>query len=413
MKKILISLLTVMAFFLSACEDDEISKSDVEFQIAVPESLSDKNPQLSSGTLTLTNVNTGYENKTSITSLNFTQLDIEDGVYNIKIVGELSYSTLNADSVSVTQTIGVRAIDENVDITNNSTNNIDLQLVLYKASDGFVISEIFFCGTLTPEGDQYNSDKYFELYNNSSEVLYADGLCIAETEFNTAMYIDSLKPDNRATKTAVSAVYRVTGSGTDYPVQPGTTVLICDVAIDHTANNVNSFDLSGADFEWYDEDKYDQDVDVPEVTNLEKMACTSATIWSLHNRGLKSYVLFKLSDVTAEQFVTDYAYHYDYKFIFGEYVFDMDADVWEIPNDIIIDAVECSTPSDYEWKALDASLDLTWTHSGDGDDARYGKSVKRKVSYKDGDRVVLLDTNDSATDFIATAEPSPGTVENE
>ena len=143
------------------------------------------------------------------------------------------------------------------------------------------------------------------------------------------------------------------------------------------------------------------------------MVSTLESVWRPHTRGYDSFILLRMNGITAEQFTSDYAYHYDYHFIWGEYDIPMDGDAWEVPNDSIIDAVECSTPSDYEWKALDASLDLTWTHSGDGDDSRYGKSVKRKVSYTDDGRVVLLDTNDSATDFIATAEPSPGTIENE
>ena len=412
MKKTLFSLMLVISLFITACNDDDpISTSVVSIDVKLPESLSEKSPELTSGTLTLTNVNTGYVSESSLTGLTLTSADVEDGLYNVKIEGEVIYTTQDADAVNVQKTAKVRALEENVEVV-GGTFDLEMQLVLYKESEGFVISEIFFSDTQTPLGQQYSGgDQYFELYNNSSEVLYADGLCIAETQFNTASYINQLDPDNRATKTAVSAVYRIPGNGTDYPVQPGETVLICDVAIDHTAENSNSFNLSEADFEWYDNSDYD--VDVPEVTNMTKMVSTSASVWHLHNRGFTSYILFKMEGVTAEQFTTGYAYHYDYHFIWGEYDIPMDDDAWEVPNDSIIDAVECSTPSDYEWKALDPSLDLTWTHSGDGDDNRYGKSVKRKVSYTDNGRVVLLDTNDSATDFIATAEPSPGTVENE
>jgi len=118
-----------------------------------------------------------------------------------------------------------------------------------------------------------------------------------------------------------------------------------------------------------------------------------------------------MDDVTPEKFTKDNAYHYQYTFVWGDFVRVMEFDAWQVPNNLIIDAVECSTPSGYEWKALSPSLDLTWTHSGDGDDARYGKCVKRKVSYMDGERKVLMDTNNSAHDFIPTADPSPGVIE--
>ena len=244
MKKILFSLIAGMVLFIVACNDDSISTSDVNVEIKIPESLSGKSAELTSGTLTLTNVNTGYVTENELTSLNITTADVEDGLYNVKIEGEVSYTTQDVDNADVQKTANVRALEENVEVV-GGTFDLEMQLVLYKESEGFVISEIFFSDTQTPEGQQYSGgDQYFELYNNSSEVLYADGLCIAETEFNTASYLNQLDPDNRTTKTAVSAVYRIPGSGTDYPVQPGETILICDVAINHTTVNSNSFDLA-------------------------------------------------------------------------------------------------------------------------------------------------------------------------
>ncbi len=115
--------------------------------------------------------------------------------------------------------------------------------------------------------------------------------------------------------------------------------------------------------------------------------------------------------MTPEQFSTEYAYAYKYHFVFGNFERWMDFNVWKVPNTWVIDAVQCSTPSKFEWTVMSPELDLTWTHSGDADDSRYGHSVKRKISHKEGDRIVLQDTNDSASDFIPTApNPSPGTV---
>lgn len=358
-------------------------------------------------TLVLTNVNSGLETKVNVTDL-FPKTTVEDGLYNLLIEGEAVYQTQNIDSSNVEKTIKVRGAKENINITGGEFS-FDVALFFFNENSGFVLSEILFTGTKTPEGKQYNDDKYIEIHNNSSEVLYADGLCVAETAFNTALYLNSLEPNIISTHTAVKAVYKIPGTGKDYPVQPGETILLCDKAIDHTAINANSFDLSGANFEWFDGE--DLDTDAPEVENMIKMVSGFKSAWPLHNRGFTSYILFKLDGVTPEQFTTDYAYHYDYLFIFNDKTYEMDGDCWKVPNENIIDAVECSTPSDFEWKVLDPSLDLTWTHSGDADDARYGKSVSRKTDRVENGRIILLDTNDSGMDFTPTSEPTPGKVE--
>lgn len=410
MKKLLFGLSLLMAVSLFSCSDDDdtIPISYLSVKLNTPDNI--ESPSFNSGQLTITNVNTGEETIKELDGFEFPAVDVEDGMYNFLVEGDIYHVTNDADEVPVSVMDGIRGFKENVEITGGEFN-LAIDLFIFNKKSSFVISEVFFSSTKTPEGKQYQGgDQYFEIYNNTNETLYADGLCIGESELTTASSLNLYTPDIRSEATPVSSVYRIPGSGTDYPVAPGEAIVVCDVAINHTLDNANSFDLSIANFEWFD--GADIDVDVPEVPNMEKMISTSSSVWYLHNRGFKSYVLFKMNDVTAEQFNEDYAYHYEYTFVWGDFVKVMDFDAWQVPNDLIIDAVECSTPSDYEWKALDPSLDLTWTHAGDADDARYGKCVKRKVSYVEDDgRVVLLDTNNSEFDFIPTAEPSPGVVE--
>jgi len=410
MKKLVFGLSLLMVVSLFSCSDDDapILQSDLNLVLNPPAKL--KAPTFKSGTVTITNVNSGEEISKDLYGFMLPQMSLEDGLYNFTVEAEVDYFTRDVDDKIIFATTGIRGFSENVEVT-GGTFDLTIDLFEYRKNTSFVISEIFFSGTKTPEGKQYNDDKYFEIYNNTDKILYADGLCIAESELNTAMSLNKYTPDIRPESTPVSSVYRIPGDGDDYPVEPGKSIIVCDVAIDHSAENANSFDLSIADFEWFD--GADIDVDVPEVPNMEKMVSTSASVWGLHNRGFTSYVLFKMDGVTPEKFNTDYAYHYQYTFVWGDFVKDMEFDAWQVPNELIIDAVECSTPSDYEWKALDPSLDLTWTHAGDGDDARYGKCVKRKVSHKEGERVVLLDTNNSAFDFIPTADPTPGVIEEE
>lgn len=395
-----------------ACDDenDGIDKSLVDVSVKMPKYLEGKNIALEGATFTFENVNTGEKLAREVDYIPQTYFNLEDGLYNLQVTGTVSYTTLSSDKKEVKKESQVRAKEENIKVVGGNFE-MELEFVTFNPGAGFLISEIFFADTQTPEGKQYGSgDQYFELYNNSNEVLYADGLCIAETELMSTDKLSEYSPDIRNDSVPVSSVYMIPGSGKEYPVKPGETLLISDVAIDHRANNSNSFDLSKSDFEWFD--GADIDTDVPEVKNLIKMVSNSKSVWHLHNRGFKSYILFKFDKaLTPEAFTKEYAYHYEYKFVFGDFEIMMDQDAWKVPNKLVLDAVQCSTPSEYQWTVLSPGLDVSFTHSGDGDASRYGRSVKRKVVGYEGDRKVLQDTNDSAFDFIATAKPSPGTIE--
>ncbi|WP_321281920.1 DUF4876 domain-containing protein [Marinifilum fragile] len=407
------NIIIAAALLISAasCDDnDAINKSFVDVKVSMPSHLEGKSAELENAVFTLENVNTGEKLVRETSYIPQVYFDLEDGLYNISVEGTITYSNLSLDNKSIQKETGVRAKQENIKVVGGDLD-LNLEFVTFNPSQGFLISEIFFADTRTPEGKQYAAgDQYIEIYNNSDKVLYADGLCIAETELMSVEALNEYTPDIRNEAVPVSSVYMIPGSGNEYPVQPGETLLISDIAINHKEANKNSFDLSKSNFEWFDGE--DIDTDVPEVKNMIKMVSTSKSVWHLHSRGFKSYILFKFDkEVLPEEYVKDYAYHYEYLFVFNDMEFPMDYDAWKVPNEFIIDAVQCSTPSEYQWMVMSSSLDASYTHSGDGDASRYGRSIKRKVLHVEGDRSILQDTNDSASDFIPTAEPSPGIIE--
>lgn len=416
MKRVLLGLLAALMLVFAGCDDDDdnptssngtpqASVSTLKFVIKLPEGLNENKLALDEATIVLKNVNTGQKITQAISDTVFSGLDVEVGVYDIMITGKVTYMDKDASGVETQQTADIRAAKENINAVEGKVE-LKLDVFLYNHTSGFVLSEIFF--TRSKRG--YRGDQFFEIYNNTDQVLYADGLCIGGSEFNTTLLRKNLNPDVRGEKAALRVIYRVPGNGTEYPIQPGKTLVLCDVAKNHQPDNPSSLDLSQANFEWYDDHKYD--VDVPEVANLEKVVSYSKTIWMPNDRGLYAYVIFRLDNsTTAEQFAKDYSLTYEYELSSGSI---KQRSCLAIPNDWVMDAVELSTPSKFKWKALAPSLDLTWTHSGDADDSRYGHSVKRKASYVAANgRIVLQDTDDSLNDFIATApNPSPGVVEN-
>lgn len=388
---------------LFACKKDAV-KSSVMIVCNMPNGYLEA--QLSDIVITVRNVSTGKSTEYPLTATqsNIYSIDLWEGLYDFSLEATFSYELGDIMQVEV-----AKARSESVQITGEKSSVI-LSLFIAETSDGFVIAEIFFAGTLTPEGKQYVGDTYFRIYNNSNHTLFADGLVIAESDFLTVSKYN-YTPDIMSQAMAVSAIYRVPGNGTDYPVEPGKSILICDNAIDHRQANANSFDMRKADFEWYDESTNPNvaDIDNPSVTNLEKIYCYTLTIWVPHNRGFRSYALAKLK-VDKETFLRDYTYNYSYKMITSAGSFSMTGDSYQISNEWIIDAVNLSVESEYQWLVTDPGLDMGWTYCGkiNSDQSRYGKSVRRKVDYTTEEGVVkLMDSNNSSVDFAPeqTADP--------
>lgn len=105
-----------------------------------------------------------------------------------------------------------------------------------------------------------------------------------------------------------------------------------------------------------------------------------------------------------ETWLKDYAYTAEYTFTFNEYSFPMSTDTYKVPNNWILDAVNLSVESEFQWIVTAASLDAGWTYCGkvDRDQTRYNKSVIRKQDANGK----YVDTNNSTNDFTPEAQPS-------
>ncbi|MGL5682962.1 MAG: DUF4876 domain-containing protein [Marinifilaceae bacterium] len=379
----------------TACSDPVAdSFGTVTLTVEAPDNIEATNIQA-----LITEKNSGT--KTTL-SMSGTQEDItlKTGIYTI---------TVEASYTDEEQTLPLAGIVEGISVLGNQTMPATVRLHKQSVSDDFVLEELFFTGTQTPEGKNYTGDTYFKITNNSSRVLYADGLAIAESAFLTTTKYN-YTPDIMSQAFAVKALYRVPGNGSQYAVQPGESIVICDIAIDHRQANPNSIDLSKADFEWFDdfENANVSDVDNPNVPNLEKIYSASKTLWTPHNRGFSSYALIRMDNITAAEYLANYKYDYEYDMVLATGTFHKTGSNYQIPNTWIIDAVNLSVATEYQWLLTDASLDRGWTFCGtiNNDNTRYGKSVRRKT-YTDINGITRLqDTNNSADDFMAECTPS-------
>ena len=392
---VLVFMLFTCAGFIACTDDDKVKITEFTLTLTEPEDLNVAS--ISDLHVTFKNVNTGKLTTNTMTGTE-EKITLNEGLYNITVEGKMKYIV---DEKTVEGQ--VKGYKESVNLV-GTTSADNIKLFLFNSKADFVIEEVYFAGSTTAEGKQYSGDQYIKIYNNSDSVLYADGLVILESAFNTAQQYE-YTPDIMSQAMAVQCVYAIPGNGKDYPVQPGESLLICDKAIDHTAANINSFDLRNADFEWYDETEKNQDVDNPQVTNLDKIYSYTKAVWTLHNQGLCAYAIARLQ-VDKNTFLTDYTYNATFINVIGN---SQNTSAYQVPKEWIIDAVNISNKAQYAWNVVDPSLDMGFTYCGEvaSDKNRYNKSVRRKVlsTTPDG-RKILKDTNNSTEDFEAKATPS-------
>jgi hypothetical protein len=238
-----------------------------------------------------------------------------------------------------------------------------------------IISELYYNGS--PPQPPYNIPQYFhdqftEIYNNSDDVVYLDSIIIADVDFG---HID---------EDYIYAIhaYMFPGTGRDYPLYPGEFVIVAQDAVNHTEAVPNSVDLSRADFEYY---VGPPDVDQPDVENMIKLHHKYGIdfLYSVFNDAI---VLLKVKD----------------PFAYGYSQFDCIL----LPKSAVIDGVDYrDNLSEVDYKRLDASIDAGLTG---GFESYQHKSVERRIDTYDGDRIILMDNNNSSIDFQVLDHPTPG-----
>ncbi len=405
---------------IASCSSDDGSSvdttpTDLKIMFQLPDGYAD-DATLTDLSITLTDINTQRKttfNGNAAEDQIITLKAVPGGYYRIDATGKLNYR--NKDLVG--KQVDVLAYSEGIILTREApVATLKLQVTSQPEADpadiayrGFVLGEIFCAGTANRQGNYYYADKYFVIYNNTDHVLYADSLIIAESDFLTTMK-QEYTPDIMPTDMAVSAMYMIPGSGHDVPVQPGGKLLVVDNAVNHTVANPNSWDMTKADYEWYDESTNPQftDIDNPNVPNLERIYSSTLTLWSPHSQGFKSYALARMH-ADRKTFLTDYMYDYTYHLVGQTGEADMTGSAYRLPNSWILDAVNMSVPTLFQWIVTSPTLDKGYTYCADfgWDDSRYGKSVRRKVKAMDGARAILQDTNNSTDDFEPRTKADP------
>ncbi|MCX2494962.1 DUF4876 domain-containing protein [Pedobacter sp. PF22-3] len=351
---------------------------------------------------------------------------ISPGVYDISAsikIQPADYTTLTGEKVD--KEVVFNASEKSKTITVEDNQQIELKLI--SGSTGpWVIKQIYYAGSNTTTGASFR-DQFIEIYNNSDSVLFADSLYVAEVlgvqnftstniyRQNNSQY-DWSKSQGMPTGIDANNGYIYTrsllmipGSGKQYPVKPGESIVLAQTAINHKAPFTGSdgktvtvrdpsltIDLSGADFEAYYAPFLPKplasDIDNPSVPNIDVLSY-SGTDLIFDNPGRMGYVIFKNKGTIDIKKLPQYPYP-----TIAPPTSSSDK-YYQIPIDLIIDGVEVqpSSAASRVPKKLGATLDALYTYAPNG--AYSSQSVIRKTESIVNGRRILKDTNNSAEDF--------------
>lgn len=415
-----LGLLLSATLVLTGCSDNTPKQVAIGTgEIALEKPANFTTMEIKSGKYTFTNVATGV-----VTELDYplsADAMVDEGLYDVKFEGEAEVLVDLAEAdddatASEALTVRMQGVQNNVVVKADGSFSLLLSLsVVPEAGSGFVISEIYYVGSAyaadaSGKQQQYNGDAYIKITNNSDTVLYADGLAFVESAFTTSSKQD-YTPMVRDEAITVDAIFVVPGSGTEHPVQPGQSIVLCDNAQNHKEADPSFMDLSGADFEWFTNSTLAAypDIDNPAVPNLEVYYCYTATIFVMNKQGTKSYAIVRMPEgMTKETYLNQYTYEAYYTNVLGNPT--TPRTYYKIPNEWVVDAVEFrGYRYEFAWPVFDPSLDISYTYCGDlnAGSIEFGTAVRRKVASTTAEgRTIYQDTNNSAEDFERNVVPS-------
>ena len=330
--------------------------------------------------------------------LNFS--DVIPGIYTISVSGESYVGDFRY------------IFNGNLSNVNVIQDGVKFSMEMAAAKSGNIIfKEVYYCGSKIGGKTSYFRDQYYELYNNSSQVQYLDGLCIGNINPASPSKIKYVwNRENQEDYIYFQTIWqipfdRVNPDNKLYPLQPGESVILAQMAHDHRVANLNPdcpVDLSGAEFEFYlKTTAYTKDN--PAHNMVGAFWQLTQSWWLVAVTGGAFAIFYPDEQMASVMYEPDYEKIYS-----GSWVTPIGYSTKgkDVPIDCIIDAVELmQNESKITQKRMPAILDAGATWVGG---TYLSKSVSRKISeiMEDG-RVVYQDTNNSLEDFQVNDKPVP------
>ncbi|TDQ12036.1 DUF4876 domain-containing protein [Pedobacter metabolipauper] len=264
-----------------------------------------------------------------------------------------------------------------------------------------IISEIFYAGTgasPVPGTGTYFRNQFYEIYNNSDKVIYLDGLCFANLTPTTATTTLPLWPAADGSDYAYAErIWKVPGTGTQYPLQAGESFVISQFAANHKLPqyNVNSpVDGSSSEFEFNMNNANFPDQPAVDMEHVFYNASASKGTLPQYLTSVfgGAYVIFKVP--AGETYDPVNNANLRTRNLAGTATMQYA----KVPIRYILDAVEAGNNENLiNAKRVPSVLDAGMTYVG----ATYNSlGVARKVAVVNADGTpILMDTNNSTNDF--------------
>lgn len=177
--------------------------------------------------------------------------DLVSGRYRLYAERRLTEEEADAATGGVLRAFGDGTT---LDVSGSGANTAELWLLADRPG-GLVISEINSAAPPPWETDgSYLDGHYLEVYNNSPQTLYLDGLLFGsghffneETDHTPCAASQPIRNDSGGLY--VRQVVQFPGSGAEHPIAPGEAKVVAVAAIDHSPVHSMLLDLSDAEFE--------------------------------------------------------------------------------------------------------------------------------------------------------------------
>jgi len=291
---------------------------------------------------------------------------------------------------------------KNIEVFGNVTDSVKVK---GSSSSAFVIKEIYYSGRTTPAGKPYSADQYLEIFNNTSEIQYADGISVLEHE--SYGYGDNFWTNIKDT-IVVKMIWTIPGDGKQVQVLPGKSIILAQDGINHrddpNGNPLSPVNLGNADCEFYVLKQPEADIDSPAVPNLmEDLFVYRGNDAIFHVGGGSAFAIAKIpgknSDDRKSYLNKNLVSKISSSGSGGPYFV-------KIANEYVLDAVEVFIDETRAiYKRFPPELDAGYTYVASGSGS--GKCIRRKVMEITDGRVIYQDTNNSTEDFLKDVDPRP------
>lgn len=268
-------------------------------------------------------------------------------------------------------------------------------------TNSVVIGKVFYAGAKDANNKNYLLGRYIELYNISTDTLDISGMFIGlvESDAKASAWTVERLTEVHKDSVVLKQLFRIPANS---KMDPFSSIVIANSAIDHTANGTNFPDLSNADFEA--KDTQGKVTNNDKVPALELVFTAFSTISNMNlAQGGACAVVLLTQDTKTEEMTKTYPYS---KTSGSEYVL--------LPKNKVIDGVEIVKMGEAEEGILRLDNSLDAGNIAISSKTGYnGEVVYRKTAYIVGGKTVLFDTNNSTIDFGVSTSLQPRQYDTE